>query len=154
MAGPYELFKTNDELENQGVSLNYGSFKIVIARAGGSNKKYTKIFEAKIRPYRRAIQAGTLDDATDKRVMAEVYADAVVLGWAKIDREKQPDGNYVDKVTNGVIPGPDGQDMPFTKANVIKLFTDLPDLFSDVIQQANSVSLFKDEEEAETDAKN
>lgn len=133
-ANPYELFKTDGDLETKGVVLNYGGFKITVARAGGANKKYSKVFEAKIRPHRRAIANGTLDETTDRQVMAEVYADAVVLGWEGV----------TDK---------EGDEMPFTKANVVKLFTDLPDLFVDVIQQANTVSVFR-QDELEVDAKN
>lgn len=149
MAGPYELFKNDENLETKGVELDYGDFRITVARAGGTNKKFPKTFEAKTRPYRRAIAAGTLDPEVDRKVMAEVYADSVVLGWAR--NVKNEDGSVT--VKNGVIPGPDGEDIPFTKANVIKLFMDLPDLFADVVEQAGKIGLFR-EDEKEVDAKN
>ncbi len=134
MAGPYELFKTDENLETKGVVLNYGEFNITVARAGGANKKYAKVFEAKIRPYRRAIQAGTLDDMVDRKVMAEVFAESVVLGWEGIKDE-------------------DGVDMKFTKENVVKLFTELPELFADVMAQAKQISTFTADED-EVDEKN
>ena len=133
--GPYELFKTDEDIENKGVSLNYGNFKIVVARAGGSNKKYLNLLEAKLRPYRRQIQTGTLDQETDVRVLAEVYAETVVLGWEGVTNE-------------------DGESIPFTKPNIIKLLTELPDLFADLRAQANNVSLFRSEDAREEDAKN
>lgn len=148
MAGPYELFKTDEELESSGVTLNYGTFKIVVARAGGGNKKYVRVLENKIRPYRRAIQAGTMDDATDRKVMAEVYAEAVILGWSKVEP-----GENGPKETPNVIPGRDGEDIPFTKANVVMVLTDLPDLFADIISQAQQVSTFRQDID-EVDAKN
>lgn len=135
MAGAYELFKTDENLETRGVVLNYGDFKITVARAGGANKKYQKVFEAKTRPYRRAIQAGTLDEATDKKAMAETYAEAVVLGW------------------EGMKDAED-KDLPFTRENVVKVFLDLPDLFADVVDQATKVSTFRVDDVLEVDSKN
>lgn len=149
MAGAYELFKTDDDLETKGVTINYGEFKITVARAGGSNKKYHKALEVKTRPYRRAIQAGTMDPDTDRKAYAEVYAEAVVLGWSKVIKE-----NGEEKEINGVIAGPDGEDIPFTKANVVKVLLDLPELFADIQSQAQSIKLFRDKDEDEVDAKN
>ncbi len=150
MAGPYELFKTDDDLETGGVVLNYGEFKIRIARAGGANKKYSRVLESKSRPHRRAIQAGTLDESTDLRLFAEVYAEAVVLGWSRVVKGK--DGKE-SEVQNELL-GPDGEEIPFTKENVIKVLLDLPDLFSDIREQSTKVSTFRREAERETDAKN
>lgn len=150
-AGPYDLFKNNEELEKKGVELRYGdSFYITVARAGGTNKRYVKAFEAKTRPHRRQIQAGTLDDATDRRIMAEVYADTVVLGWGKYVLDEDS-GEFVAQ--NGVIPGPDGQDLAFNRDNVVKLFLDLPDLFADVVENSTKLALFRDDA-LEGDAKN
>ena len=134
MAGAYELFKTDENLETKGVNLNYGDFSIRVARAGGANKKYAKVFEAKIRPFRRAIQTDTMDPEVDRRIMAEVYAETVIIGWKG-------------------MKGQDGKELAFNKANVVKVLTDLPDLFADIIGQANQVSVFR-ADEAEVDAKN
>jgi len=132
----YETFSTNENLEaGEGVDLDYGkSGVITIHRAGGENKKFARVLNAKMKPYRRQLQNGTMDDAVAEKLMAETYAEAVIIGWKG-------------------VKGRDGKDMPFTKENVVKLLTDLPELFKDIQDQANTVANFR-KEEIEAEAKN
>ena len=51
----YSTFRTDDELERKGIVIEYDSFRVTIARAGGSNKAFERALEAKSRPFRRAI---------------------------------------------------------------------------------------------------
>ena len=67
-------------------------------------------------------------------MLAEVYADAVIVGWSGVKDEA-------------------GKEMAFSRENVIKLLTDIPELFRDIQQQANLVSNFRAEAK-EADAKN
>jgi hypothetical protein len=75
-----------------------------------------------------------MDPKVADRLLIEVFVDSVVLGWED-------------------ICGRDGAIMPFTRDNCIKLFTDLPDLFLDVREQAMKAANFR-ELEADTDSKN
>jgi hypothetical protein len=124
---PYDLFETDKSAETQGVVLDYGHFRITIRRAGGANTAFARRLEAKIKPYRHAFNSGTLDDAIAKRIMVEVYAETVVIGW--------------DDVTDR-----HGNPLPFTVPNCVQLFTDLPELFANVQEQATSLALFRAEE--------
>lgn len=129
MSNPYKLFETNKELEiGKGVTLQYPGFSIVIHRAGGMNKKFARVLDEKMKPFRQRFDRGLLDEETSQRILVETYAESVVIGWQKV----------TDK---------DGKLMKFTVENVIKLFTDLPDLFDDVKNQANQVSVFRQEQE-------
>ena len=130
MANPYELFGTNQSLEQSGIELDYGDFQIQVARAGGSNRRYQKALEAKAKPLRRALAAGAANPKQVTAIMREVFAETVVLGWSG-------------------VTGKDGKAMKFTKENCIKLFQDLPELFADVQSQASNFQLFLD---AETEA--
>jgi hypothetical protein len=136
----YKQFKTDETLEKQGIQLSYGNndngeeILITISRAGSSNSNYTRVVEAKTKPYRRQIQAETLPRDVSDKIMREVYAESIVLGWSGVCDQ-------------------DGNSLSFTKENVIKLFTDLPDLFEDVKEQANKASLFRSEEMS-SDSKN
>lgn len=131
----YEMFKTNDKLEvEEGITLDYGEFTIKVCRAGGANKKFSKVLGLKMKPHRRQAETDTLAEGVAERIMAEVYAETVILGWKGVKDEK-------------------GKDMEFNKQNVVKLFLDLPDLFRDVQEQANKIALFRAEEKEE-DAKN
>ncbi len=121
--GIYELFTTDENLEKEGFALEYGEATFIIARAGGANKKFQSIMERKMRPYRSAINAGTMDESTAEKLLAEAYADAVILAW---------DG----------VTGPDGEELSFTKENVVKVLLDLPDLFRDIQEQSQRVANF------------
>lgn len=121
MSSPFSKFATSSTLEIEGVWLNFGDFEIKCGRAGGANKRFTKVVEQYFEPHRQAANVGALSEETAAEGLANAYADAVIFGW----RTKQPDGTYVD-----TIGGPDGEPMPFTKANVVKLLTLLPDFFA------------------------
>ena len=128
----YSQFKTDANLETSGIWLEYGTtddnkpVRFKIARAGGSNKAFLKAIEKATRPYRKALQNNMMDNAVADRLFKDVFAETVVLGWEN-------------------VKGPDDQLIPFSKANAIQLFTDLPDLFNDIREQANQASLYREE---------
>lgn len=129
MSNPYELFGTNKELEaGKGVTLQYPGFSITIHRAGGANKKFASVLDQKMKPYRQRLERGLLDNETSNQILLETYAEAVIVGWKDVK-----DAN--------------GKKIPFSVENVVKLFTDLPDLFEDVKQQSNRATIFRQEVE-------
>ncbi len=132
----YDLFKTEPVLETEGVVLNYGTFKVTIARAGGMNKRYVKVLEAKVRPFRRALQTETLDSEVGLDILREAYAEAIILKW-----ETQQNGKFVIG-----IESPDNEILPFTKENVILTLKNLPDLFTDIQDQASKIATFRQDE--------
>lgn len=120
----YDLFGTDKNLETAGIWLDYGKAgRIKIARAGGSNKRFATDFEQRMRPHRRKLELGTLDEDTANRILAEAFAHTVVL-----DLEN--------------VRGPDGAIIAYSPENVVQLFIDLPDLFADVREQAMKVANF------------
>jgi hypothetical protein len=124
---PYALFQTDKTAETEGVWLDYGHFRILIRRAGGANTRFARVLESKIKPYRHAFNTGSLDNSIAQRLMVETYAETVVIGWEDV----------VDQT---------GEPLPFTVANAVRLFSDLPELFSNVQEQATSLALFRAEE--------
>lgn len=136
----YKQFKTDQSLEQEGIVLNYGqnskgeNIDIKIARAGGHNTKFAKVAEQVLKPYRRQIANETAERVVMENAMRTIYARSVVIGWSGVEDE-------------------DGKPMPFTEENCIKLFTDLPDLFSDLREQAEKQTLFR-REALETESKN
>lgn len=136
----YKQFKTDKNVEKEGIVLNYGKnskgedIEIRIARAGGANVQYAKLLEAKTKPYRRQIQNETLDNEVAEKITKEVYAKAVVLGWIGVEDEN-------------------GKELEFSFENCMKLFDDLPDLWTDIQQQSTKSALFR-ADILEQDAKN
>jgi len=144
MSNPYQMFITDGDLETQGVVLNYGKFKVKIARAGGANKKYKKVLLRKLKPYKRQIETETLDEDVSTNIMADIYADSVIIGWGVEDDK----GNTVSGIHDM-----EGNIIPFNKENVVATLLALPELFKDIQAQAEKVAVFK-AEELETEAKN
>lgn len=132
----YNSFETDKDLETKGVWVEYGDGTpaFLVARAGGANKSYTVKTKKLTKAYRRAIQTETLSDDIADRIYMESFYKTVILDWKGVeDRE--------------------GEDLPFSLDNMKKLFTDLPELWADLRDQATSIAIFRKEVE-EADAKN
>ncbi len=137
--GLYDNYRTDEELEKQGVVLDFGEYRIRIARAGGANLKFARVFEALTKPVRRAIQNESLSEEKAKEIAHKSYAEAVVLGW---DTPVEENGQIVYKP---FIYGPDGEEIPFSKENLLKVFNDLPDFYATIKSEAERVSNFRRE---------
>ena len=129
----YQLFEMDKDLEREGISVNYGSVKFQIARAGGRNKAFKDTFNAKTKRHRTQIDNETMSDEMADRIMAESYAEAVVLGWwsRKEDEfgdailDKKGEEQWADTVENK-----QGKNVKYSVEECVKFFLDLPDLFS------------------------
>lgn len=149
MSSMYDQFETDANLETAGIWIDYGDFRVQIARAGGANKKYLSYAEAKTKPFRRAIQAGTMPEDRSRALLYDIYAKTVVLNWQISDGENK-DGTT--KWKNG-IHAKDGSVLEVTPENVMLTFRNLPALFVDLQSAAEGVALFR-KEEMEADGKN
>lgn len=144
---PYTMFDVDKGAEQEGINVNYGDFRIRVARAGGGNHRFRRLLQAKLKPYRHQMDTDTMDEGVSEQLLREAYAEAVVLGWeSKVTGE---DG--VDR-WEPWLETPDGK-LEYTPANCVKVLTDLPELFRDLQQVSSKVSLFRKAQEEE-DAKN
>ena len=135
MSNMYDLFRSDANAEKEGIALDYGEFRVTIARAGGANKRYAKLLNLMAKPYQRLIQLDQLDNEKALDILKEVYADCVVKNW----EVKSEDGEWVTG-----IESPDGGGLlEVTKTNVLATFMALPDLFADVREQAEKGALFR-----------
>lgn len=135
LANPFEMFKTNEDLEAAGIEIDYGAFWFKIARAGGGNKRFGRILAAKMKPYRRLIQEDRMPDAVAQKLLYEAVADGILLNWGS---KAHGDGKMV---------GREGEAIEFSKEAAVALFEALPDLFQDLYSQAQRVALFRAEED-------
>lgn len=137
----YSQFKTNANRETTGIRVEYPDFEkplapvptFILARAGGSNIAYNRALERETKPLRRAIATGNIPLAALMAINRKVFIETCLLGW--------------ENVTTS-----DGVELECNATNANVLFTDLPDLYADLEQQANNVAHFR--EQLEVDAKN
>lgn len=144
----YGTFLTDPNLETQGVIFDYGDFRVTLAFAGPSNKVYARLAEGLLKPYRRAIETGTMDPEIAQEVMRKLYAKTVVRNWETAER---------DPLTGDVIKGEDGEVkswkqgieneegkiIPFTEDNVIVTYRKLPHLFLDHQEMASKMANYR-----------
>lgn len=151
---PFAAFRTDPDLERTGIYLDYGSHRVLIARAGGGNTKFARILEAKLKPYRRQMQTDTMDEKVADRITKEAFSDAVIRGWDVLSKDGKV--NAEGEWTPGV-PDPDnpGEILSDTKEAYMAVFNspNLKDFFADVREQATRVGLFR-QIELEEDAEN
>ncbi len=139
-SGLYKRYKNDENVEKTGVRLELGPnskglmMAMQVARAGGTNTSHTKAAERHLKPYRRQLQSETMERKLLERKMMEIFVDGCLLGWENIEDENE-------------------QPLTFTRDNAIKLFTDLPDLYDEVVKHAGDATLFRQVVE-EADAKN
>lgn len=125
MRNIYEKFATDKALEQKGITLDFGDgLEFQIARAGGSNVKFEKAVQSKMRKYDLQRKHDLLEPEQMRTVFSEVLAETVVLGWKGV----------TDRA---------GNELPFNRENCIQLFRDLPDLMDDVLEQSRKAALFK-----------
>lgn len=131
----YQQFQTDKNRERDGIVVDYGTFRVTVARAGGANKAFAKALDVATRPYQRVIAAEVMDNDKGREILIEVYAETIIKNW----EIKGEDGKW----SKG-IDGPDGKKIPYKTENVIKVLKDLPDLFLDIKSQAESLTLYRE----------
>lgn len=126
----YKIFKTNNSLEVKGVWIEYGEeppIRFRIARAGGSNKAFAKRLDQLTRPVRKLLANNALSDERANEIYQEAFIQTVLLEWENVTDEN-------------------GNELPLTFENAKKVFTDLPDLFNDLKEQATNMAMYREEE--------
>jgi len=138
MTSPYKMFKSKQIDGDATAILDYVDFQIVIKHGGSGNKSFINAAQIKLKQFERrdflANQGKLSEDAQrdlekqKMQAMAELYADHIIVGWDNVLDESD-------------------KEMKFNRKNVIKLLTDLPDLFTDIINQSNDAAIFKEKEQ-------
>ena len=139
MNSMYEQFETDADTEKKGVWLDYINFRVRIARAGGSNKKYQLALDRITKQYRRAIATDNMDPDMAEDLVRKVFAQTVVLDWETKTGEE--DGKPV--YTQGIERKGSDELLPFNRENVLETMRLLPELSDDLQAQARSSALFR-----------
>lgn len=145
----WSTFGTDTKREIEGVAVEYpGGIRVTIARAGGRNSAFAKAHEIHMRPHRQAAKIpGGLPDRLQREIVAKVYLDAVIKRFeSNVGSEEVPEWKPVIILENG-------DEVMATRENLASLFQDLPDLLTQIINDANDIQLYR-KAELEAEAKN
>ena len=142
----YNTFEMDADLEREGIMVNFGSVKFSIARAGGRNKAFKDTFGAKAKKHRTQIDQETISDEMADRIMAESYAEAVILGWWT--RKENESGDPIlsgegEEIWEDYIVNKAGEQVKFSVEECTKLLMDLPDLFATLQSYASKAANFR-----------
>lgn len=136
----YRQYKTDAVRENKGArivkGMNDDGSEIVfyVARTGKSNTSYKLASERAFKPHRAAIKNGSLSNETADQIMLDLFCGHLLKGWENVLDEQ-------------------GAEIPYSVENAKKLMSDLPDLYSELLEVSNDASHFLDSNREE-DAKN
>lgn len=122
----FDMFETDTLMETGGIWIDYGvnGGKFLVARSGGANTKFAKVLEFKMRPHRRQMDSGKLDNEVANRILMESFVEAALLDWDGVQTSA-------------------GETLTFSKDNAIQLFTDLPELFADLRDQSAKMANYQ-----------
>lgn len=127
-------FKADRSAEDDGVWValdGSDAASVKLARIG--NRRYREAMQRRMKPYRRALRAGTLDEATAERITAEVLAETVLLDWRDLTL--------------------DGKALTYSSENARDVLNDpaLRDFRDLIVEMASDIELYRqqDREEAE-----
>ncbi len=135
----YDQLHTDPALETKGVEVDYGSLRVTLARAGGANKKYEKLLDARSKPHRRAMKTETMDNEVAIGIMCEVYADSIILHW----EAKNAKGEWeVGVEAKPKKQGDPVKVLPFNRENVLQAMVDLPELLVWFKEDAEKLALY------------
>jgi len=102
-----EAFASDKNIETEGSWCDYGTFRVLLARAGGSNQKYIKALQ------KAAKQLGVHQNniEANRAVERALMADYLILGWqTKVDGEwlegieHSASVSHLEAGANGLIP--------------------------------------------------
>lgn len=152
--GLYSKMKTSSRLENEGIWLQIDETRIKLGRAGGKNSKFAVASEKLSREHKRAINL--MSESQARPLFAKLYAENVVLDWLT----KRPDGDLdeqgepqelteetKDNRWSRCISSENekGEEVfiEYNTQNVLRTFSDIPDLLNTVKETAEDPSLFR-----------
>ncbi len=136
--GVFQTHGTDKEAEVKGIVLDFGDYRVRVARTGGANVRFLKLFEALTKPHRRAIETEALSEEKGAEIAHEAFAKAIVLGWDT--PVKQEDGTVVYEPW---LEGENGEKIEYSVENCISLFKRLPDFFTTIREEAGKVANFR-----------
>lgn len=144
-------YRTDADLERNGIWLEEPNFRIKIARAGGKNAKFRQVQERVLRPIRRAMELGQVPDDLAAEKTCEILAEAVVLEWYTRDLDGPEDLDHAEWIHG--VPDPETMEIVAPTVEAVKAaLKAAPELATYILDRAKDTTIFR--ENFEGDVKN
>lgn len=128
-----KMFETDANAEKTGIIIRFADgVEVTVARAGGANKRFARLLSSMTKPYRRAIEADTIDEKVLTDIVKQAYAKTVVLGWTGLTKDIITKSDADDK-----------EQLPFNAENCVAVFDALPVLFDEIVKATTSHANFR-----------
>lgn len=128
----YKSFKTDAKLETEGRWFDIKPANddgtvpgFLLARSGSRNIPFQKAMERIQRENKAALDNGTMDPDDAQQLLVDMFIKTLLRDWRNVQSE-------------------DNSEMVFSEDNARKLFTDLPDLFTVLRNQAGVLTNYQD----------
>jgi len=139
-----EAFASDKHIETEGSWCDYGTFRVLLARAGGSNQRYIKALQ------KAAKQLGVHQNniEANRAVERSLMADYLILGW-----QTKVNGEWVDGIEHSasvkhLAAGPNGL-ISSTRENFKAVLESLNDLSMALQNFASVHTNYQNEENEE-----
>ncbi len=130
----YASFDMDEDAETRGIPVNYGKFVVTIARVGGSNDLYRKVFERESKPVQSALEMGGLSEHESRQLLFRVFARSVVKNW-----QFRENGTLL----TGFGRDAKGEVVEFNEQNLIAIWTKRYELFLQIKRDAETRELYQ-----------
>lgn len=128
----YSVFKTDHSKEREGRWFELVGIKnedgtepgFKMARMSRANPEYQAAIERLSKDIKQAVDLDTLTEDVAGPIMRGVFVETILLDWRNVYDEN-------------------GQAIPYSKEAALKLFTELPDLYLVLVDEASKLSNFR-----------
>lgn len=126
----YKKYETDSVKETNGIVIEFDENEdktipsFLLSRLSEGNKAYMKELQRLVTQKKQDLKQRDLKSDDNQECVKSAFASEIIKGWSNI---YDADGNI----------------LPYTSKNAIKLLSDLPDLYSELVVKSNDVELFR-----------
>lgn len=134
--------ETDPEKERNGVPLDFGDYRVTLARIGGANDRFEIELERELKPHRRVIAVAKFDKEKEREIVFRVFARTVVMKWETLTsslRKLEP--GEKDSFVEGIDMR--GKLVPASEDNIVAVFKAMHGVFLDLQSVAKGEQLFR-----------
>ena len=135
---PYAAFNIDQSLEEEGRWIDYGDFRVKVARMGGKNTAYSKAMLDISKKY-SVSSIKRMNEEKSSKLLNELYINTLIKGWEVWDYDKEEWVAGVHDYSTGEIVEPSFD-------NIFSVFNNFVELRSDILQKSDNKDNYIKEE--------